>query len=350
VTERPHYRLFGTYRLLLATLVLVMHGAGVMLPDPSALRASSIGNAAVFSFFVLSGFVIAEALESFYRTDSGRFLANRLLRMMPAYWIAVAVTLALWLAIDHPDLARVTPANLLGNLVLFGTDLQISSFLVISIVWSLIIEMEFYICAALIYGLIKRTGWRGAWLALAAAIGLGGNVLVVQTDAYFRFFGPLFYAPFFVLGAGLYFLDRNSLPRLPTLVVTLIAGILALRGYAAYILRTQINLPVSLMVLLALFGLMLVLMRMRIPAANRWDGRLGDITYPTYLLHLGVGEFICATATGAVNQPFPTTAGGIAGILVMLAASLAAAVLLQMVVLRPLGAWRNRLRGTALYP
>ena len=83
--DRP-YRPLGAFRLLLAGLVLVSHSAHLLFPP---LKALSLGNAGVLTFFVVSGFVIAEALDRFYRGSPIRFLTNRALKLFPAYWVAL---------------------------------------------------------------------------------------------------------------------------------------------------------------------------------------------------------------------------------------------------------------------
>ncbi|MDX1429000.1 MAG: hypothetical protein R3282_01880, partial [Rhodothermales bacterium] len=74
------YRLFGGYRLSLATMVLLSHSPGFL---PAWMIDLSLGNVGVFSFFVLSGFVIAEALDVFYRGNVRGFAINRFLKIYP---------------------------------------------------------------------------------------------------------------------------------------------------------------------------------------------------------------------------------------------------------------------------
>ena len=67
------YRLFGTYRFLLAIGVVVSHSF-LLTPDPDSLAANiGIGNISVMSFFVLSGFIISEAGTR--STGAGRSLS-----------------------------------------------------------------------------------------------------------------------------------------------------------------------------------------------------------------------------------------------------------------------------------
>jgi len=349
LSARPQYRLFGAYRLMLACLVLVSHGAGTMLPQPEVVTRLSIGNAGVFLFFILSGFVISEALEGFYPSQPGRFLANRLLRIVPGYWLALAVTVLIWVAVGHPGLRQLDFRAVFGNLLLFSNDLRIASLNIISISWSLIIEMEFYVSAALLYWLIVKTGRRGIWLALAASIGLAGHVYVVATESYLRFFAPLFYAPFFIFGAALHHLTSRDLPRAATMAVAIAAGLLSAHGYVRYIERGPADIGISLVVLGVLFALMLALINLSAPSLNRRDWQLGEITYLVYLLHMGVAHMICMWLTGQPEAKLSSNLAGTAGIVAMLLITFVLAGVLQRAAIRPLSRWRNRLRGTELF-
>jgi peptidoglycan/LPS O-acetylase OafA/YrhL len=88
------YRLLGTYRALLALLVLLSH-SNMWLPE--WVRPLALGNVGVFLFFILSGFVIAEALDIFYPGKPQRFLLNRFLPIYPTYWSACVVAIVIYI-------------------------------------------------------------------------------------------------------------------------------------------------------------------------------------------------------------------------------------------------------------
>ena len=85
----PRRNSIGFMRLAMATAVIVSHAwpLGGFGHDPG--RASNnLGFLAVEGFFALSGFLITRSGE---RLSAGRFLWHRLLRIMPAYWVCLAV-------------------------------------------------------------------------------------------------------------------------------------------------------------------------------------------------------------------------------------------------------------------
>lgn len=77
-------------RLLLAATVLVSHSfLTTPAPDPTGGRLEALGDLAVNGFFVISGYLIA---GSRLRTDFGRYLWRRFLRIFPAFWVVLIVT------------------------------------------------------------------------------------------------------------------------------------------------------------------------------------------------------------------------------------------------------------------
>lgn len=83
--ERPNSLNF--LRLLLATSVIVGHAWPVGREGPAPAWIESVVSLAVPGFFCLSGFLIA---HSRIRLPLGRFLWNRCLRILPAYWVVLA--------------------------------------------------------------------------------------------------------------------------------------------------------------------------------------------------------------------------------------------------------------------
>src|SRR4051812_15055840 len=91
------YRYFGAFRLLLAGLVMFQHFAADLAPEDFARLCMpyDVGNTAVLVFFALSGFVIIEAADQVYGGKPLAFMANRLLRIMPHFILAVALSMLL---------------------------------------------------------------------------------------------------------------------------------------------------------------------------------------------------------------------------------------------------------------
>ena len=85
----PHDNGITGARLVLASLVIVSHSvalAGLGSEPLVAETGASLGFLAVIAFFTLSGFLLARSRE---RTDVVPFVRNRLLRIVPGYWLAL---------------------------------------------------------------------------------------------------------------------------------------------------------------------------------------------------------------------------------------------------------------------
>ncbi|MFN4764798.1 acyltransferase family protein, partial [Gillisia sp. Q332] len=93
VSQAP-YRPFGAFRFILALAVVFGHGgwlAGGTLGD--LIAASRMGSAADLCFFVLSGFILAEAASTFYAGRWQALAINRILKIVPGFLGALILSL-----------------------------------------------------------------------------------------------------------------------------------------------------------------------------------------------------------------------------------------------------------------
>jgi peptidoglycan/LPS O-acetylase OafA/YrhL len=200
-------------------------------------------------FFALSGFLLcrpiaASLLRELPLPSIRRYLRNRALRILPAYWLILAVTgvvLPATLVRSSPsvtELGRLAdqPAVLLKNIFLVHNYFRDSWETGIGPVWSLAIEMHFYLALPLLGLLAARLGRRfltprgRVWAALIpacalATIGLAGSVAASITSEWSNVYwhtvvtrGLLYHADLFALGIGLAVVHtamEHGLLRLP---------------------------------------------------------------------------------------------------------------------------------------
>lgn len=334
------YRALGGFRFLLATLVLVSHASGYL---PTIVSSLSLGNVGVLLFFVVSGFVICEALDLFYRNSTRRFLLNRALKIFPAYWAALPLSYAARFWAGEP--AASDPFGLAVNATLLlaylprGGDL-----LVISVAWAVVVEFQFYFAAAAAFRLVRQRNG-GVVLVTVALAALAAYAAIWWRGDYARFYGSLQFAPFFLLGALLYFsIARRERRLLPLVGLAFLASVQAYYAYNARGLPPGFaglagNVVVSTVIYASLAGIMVSAVLWRIPRGfERVDKRLGDLTYAVYLVHPAV---IFAMAKLQVGD-----AVGFAGVAL---GSLVLAIAIRLLVERPVVGLRNRLRGRRLY-
>ena len=195
--------MFGIYRFLLALNVVFFH----------ILEIPNIGPFAVYSFFILSGFLMTAIMHKTYSySPQGfkKYAVNRFLRLFPTYWGLVLVTL-IFIAIVgqdfatafHPKMAMPdTWYHWLANLTLvfpYVTPVDYPVRLAPA-TWALTIELFFYMLIGLGVSRTKKVTF--AWLIASVALLIVNNV---STKQFGLGYGSIFTASFpFALGALLY--------------------------------------------------------------------------------------------------------------------------------------------------
>lgn len=352
----PPYRRLGTLRFLLALLVLLWHVDPISDLNRGWLGATGFGPIAVLVFFVLSGFVITEAILGSYRDRPAAFLANRLLRLWPGYLAAIAaIAVTLWLTGAARE-GQLGWRNLAANALALFPSVPLTDPLLglerrdtlLVITWALRVEFTFYLAAALVLLAGRRcpAGWLPPLLASVLLASLVGHHLV-QISPRLTFYLGL--APHFVLGVvgALWLADR--LARAWALGLGGGALLLAFGHALTFTVGDLDRLPWRAAPGWADLGgalLWLLLVGWAWKRAQRpvdsgarpLDRLLGDLTYNLYLFHLPALRLV------AWLWPEPSWTS----LLPALALSLLFAVIFGWLTEPLLKRWRMRLRGRPL--
>lgn len=299
----------GSIRTLLAIAVVLAHSYGFVFVG---------GRLAVQLFYIISGFLISYILieAKTYKTVSA-FYTNRFLRLFPIYWFIALSTLAailfasVFLAITHPVISTFEEINFFGklslvlsNIFLFGQDwimftgvrggefhfvtdfneseILVYSGLLVPQAWTLGVELSFYLIAPFV--LIRRNLMLVLLLSSILLriyliyIGLG-----TKDPWTYRFF-PTELA-LFILGACSHqflkpFYEKRLLltPKLSlitTLTVFFYCSVYFLLPYRGF----------NTLFLIAIFILALPYLFI-FQSENRWDRKVGDLSYPIYISHI----------------------------------------------------------------
>ncbi len=178
---KSHDNGFDAVRLSAACMVLYSHQFALWgQPEPSLL-GMSLGAFGVAVFFVLSGYLVTHSFVA--DPHVGRFLARRLLRLLPALWVNVLVcilglgllfsTLPAWEYLTHEKTHEYLLNGLFQPLFhlpgVFGTEPINGS------LWTLPFELLAYLLLALVGAFLGGQGWRwftplGFALVLALAL------------------------------------------------------------------------------------------------------------------------------------------------------------------------------------
>lgn len=174
-------------RGLAVTAVVLFHSAALG-GRPTWFSGGFLG---VSLFFVISGFIMTELLLGEHRdigtVDVGRFAARRLTRVQPASIAVVlaSVLLALpgWSAWDGfraSDAFAAIWGYMNWHVIRLGADQVIRGIGPVGPYWSLAVELQFYVCLALLTLLLRRRRdpRPGFWAAAAVAWGIGAACML----------------------------------------------------------------------------------------------------------------------------------------------------------------------------
>jgi len=331
----------GFLRTVLALVVCLIHAGGIDGYVPL------YGDVAVQGFYVVSGFYIAMVFtEKYARLPNGTavFWANRYLRLAPAY---VTVSLIAYLTIGRFALGgldvEARALILLSQFTMLGQDVfmflgyepesgrwfftpdflaltpaQIPAYRMMMIPqgWSIGVELWFYAVAPFL--VLKRTS------TLVAIIG-ATLFLRLAAGSAFGFNGDPWNYRFFPFELGTFLLGVLSYRACRAQPDKRGYGFLALSGLLVLI-AVYHYLPVGMLEKRWLFLLLLASALPRIFQATRHstlDRRIGDLSYPLYIVHLLCFTLLEPFLAGPWKAPL------------LIAAALGCAVILALAVEQP---------------
>jgi peptidoglycan/LPS O-acetylase OafA/YrhL len=302
-------------------------------------RWTMYGALGVPLFFIISGFVV---LMTAWDRDVPNFIASRVGRLFPAYWVAVAFSAVLIFVVWPESPAffewKFTKADGLMNFTMLQGAFGVPN--IDGPYWTLWYEAKFYLLIALLMmvGITRRRVLAFALLwplaaSMSVAAGQGFLVSLLMPD----------YAPFFAGGMLLYLIyrDGHDLGTWLLVAVQAVFGVsFATRHYPGLADSTA-GVPSKTVLALVILGCFAAVAAVTLTPLTRlnagWMTALGALTYPLYLIHENLGWYVIHLLHGRVSA-WPAVAGAAV-------AALLAAVLIQYLVERPFG---GRLRKATL--
>jgi peptidoglycan/LPS O-acetylase OafA/YrhL len=286
--------MLDVYRFILALCVLQAH----LLAFGSGWLAWQ----AVFSFYVLSGFLMTLILNQDYGFEwSGfiRFVANRALRLLPIYYIVIGLT-ALYLMLvgplDQINGAITLPQTTLDwvrNFSLLGLTgfAHNAEHRLAPTAWSLTVECVCYGLLAIYFAKSR------ARLLVMLAIGVAITAVQIisafdQPDYAFRGHYRVIQAGIipFALGGLAYFLRQSPLFAFSPGKVTVLCGLLLANFVGVYF--SEFHRYVSAFYIVAVLNMALVPMLFSRAGTSWWQKTLGGMAYPIFLSHWVIGTLI----------------------------------------------------------
>lgn len=285
--------MIDVYRFILALCVLQAH----LLADGPLWLAWQ----AVFSFYVLSGFLMTLILNEDYGFEwSGffRFAANRALRLLPVYYIVIGLT-ALYIVFVGPldQLNGITlprdAAGWLENLSVLGLDgfAHKAGFRLSPTAWSLAVEGFCYGLLGLYFA--KSRARLLFMLAIGVVIAAAQIAGALDTPDYgLQGHYPVIQAGFipFAVGGLACFFRRSRLFAYSHAKFAILCGLLLANFLGGYL--SEFHKYVSGLYIVIVLNAALVPMLFGRPATHRWQKALGGIAYPFFLSHWAIGTLI----------------------------------------------------------
>ncbi|MDO5697058.1 MAG: acyltransferase [Dermatophilus congolensis] len=307
VAYNPRSNSLDVIRLILATTVAVAHASAIASGWQPSIGGTDVSAFAVDGFFVLSGFLIT---SSFLRLSPGRYVWHRFLRIMPAFWLCLALTafvVAPLIALleGRPALSVFAGAEPAWRYVTDNALLYMNSFGVAGLpsgtaqpgvvngaLWTLFYE-------AVCYGLVLVLGVAGAltrrtWMThlVVAVSGLMLTLPLLGIDVR----GELFWRFFFVFTLGaLAYVHRDRIPITRGLTI----GAAALTLASALLLTDYRPLGGLAFAYLCLVAVVATpRLRRRLPT---------DLSYGMYVYHWPIQVLLVLAGVSALPAPIYVT-------------------------------------------
>ncbi|MDP2440552.1 acyltransferase family protein [Rhodoferax sp.] len=313
---KPRIEFCDTLRGLAAVIVMLAHythgfnAIGGWLYNPAGGQAYPVWFLEIFKidgafgvavFFLVSGFVIPMSLTN--RT-AGVFLAARAIRLYPTYIVCSAISLALVIGFNIEPVNKITFLKAFNSMTFFRDWLGGLPF--DSIIWSLEIEVKFYLYAALMLPLMKT---RPLTIALVPVFATGALLLcgvrpmypiagILQPDILNTLLWNIGYLSFISVGMLFYSL-HNGMIGLRT---TLASMTFALTVASQFLLANYGNAGVVRIYLGAFltFTVFYTLFRRRSWTATAF---LSKVRYPLYVVHATAGYILLSILVYRVGMP-----------------------------------------------
>jgi peptidoglycan/LPS O-acetylase OafA/YrhL len=326
-----------SFRFLAALAVVIFHYDRKLAIFPAGL--ADFGYEAVTFFFILSGFVLTytHGRDEGLNVSARQFARSRLLRIVPAYVLALIVAFPFLVA------AAVKAGSVNLGALLVPPMLQAwwppAALLWNSPAWSLSNELFFYALYPLIWSALRGIS-PSASLVIAGGLVLAVSVFRAmiphntETWHHFSAYFPLLNLPQFLLGVALAKVFLSGERRMATCLFY--ASVVAVTVIVAF--KTEQRWLTDGTVLCVVFGAMVYGLA-GLGASSILSARplvlLGDASYAIYILHVPIWLWWdrLTRITLRIEWPAPLD------FTLYLAAVLALSIAAMMVIERPARAW-----------
>jgi peptidoglycan/LPS O-acetylase OafA/YrhL len=271
---------------------------------PALSNVTRYGYLGVDLFFTISGFVV---LLSAWGRRPHEFVTSRIVRLYPAYWVAVTVTAIIAITLSR-GLFKVSPAQYVANLTMFNSLPNIAN--VDVVYWTLWAEIRFYLIVFVLawIGITRARVMTLLWLWLAATAVMELHVLPAGPAGLIDLIVQSQWSHYFIAGMALCLIYRTgfSWPLGAILVITYGNAVYRAIDFAhkvSHRYHQVLHVPVVVAIITAIFIVTtLIALRLTWRFRRPWFAVAGALTYPLYLVHAYNGFVLFNLFGGEVNR------------------------------------------------
>lgn len=263
----------------------------------------NLGAFGVALFFLISGFVITFSLNSKSRII---FLINRFFRIIPVYFVGFSISLAsLWLGAKY--FGTQLPFTMQEILIHYIPGIRdiLWSRNIDSIIWTLEIEIKFYIICALAIVWFKRNSIKVFLIPIVVFLLSSGmryyiTDLSYQEEYIINFIGT--FIIFMFIGVVFNYLYRSVISNKLALFLIIFLQCLSYYNWYSGPYNQSILMSVNYIIAVMIFGLAYYLRDY--VKENYYINLLADISYPLYVSHAMFGYVFMRIALEYLNNPY----------------------------------------------
>jgi peptidoglycan/LPS O-acetylase OafA/YrhL len=271
---------------------------------PALSHVTRYGYLGVDMFFTISGFVV---LLSAWGRRPHEFAISRIVRLYPAYWVAVTITAIVAITLSR-GLFKVTPVQYAANLTMLNGLPSIAN--VDVVYWTLWVEIRFYLLVFVLAwtGITRKRVVTLAWLWLAATAVIEAHVLPAGAAEKLDLLVQSQWSHYFIAGMALCLIYRTGFSGQLGAILVITYGNevyqainFANRVSARY--HQALHPPVIAAVITVIFVVTtLIALRVTRRLGRPWFAVAGALTYPLYLVHAYSGFVLFNLFGGVVSR------------------------------------------------
>jgi peptidoglycan/LPS O-acetylase OafA/YrhL len=237
-------------------------------------QAATYGWTGVELFFMISGFVIC---MSGWGRRPADFFVSRVVRLVPAYWAATALTAVVLMTFPRLT-AGIQPSMVLTNFTMVQSAYGITN--LVPAYWTLFVELTFY----LLFGLVAIGGV--TYRRMVTFCVLWSVASIVAANSHNPVLNMIInpsYSPYFVAGIAFFLIYKFGSNLLLWAIVAY--------SWLISVNQPHTNPPPQVVILISSFFVIMAVVATHRLDRIRWGWLTvaGALTYPLYLIHQDIG-------------------------------------------------------------